>query len=146
MTGWIFISWISNDNSRNSAYFSCPKMLKSQKSHNSNYLKLAIKECTVLWAPLYIFLIFNSWFFCKIQDWRWKFPSKGILASEHDVWTVKIMQKLYIKPIKHLRKYRVFHSKSADFFSRILKSAITHFCKWNGLFQKWEINYVIKSV
>ena len=67
-------------------------------------------------------------FFCKIQDWLWKFPNKGILASEHDVWPVKIKQKLYIK---HLRKYRVCHGKSAN-------------GKWNGLFQKWELNCLIR--
>ena len=44
---------------RNSAYFPCPITLKLPKLPNSNYLKLTIKECTVLWSPfnnVYVFL------------------------------------------------------------------------------------------
>ena len=52
VTGWIFTSEIFNDNSRNSAYFPRPKTLDSNKSLNSNSLKLTLKESTVLWSTL----------------------------------------------------------------------------------------------
>ena len=54
LMGWIFVLWIFNDNPRNSAYFPRPMTQESPKSPNSNYLKLTVKESTVLCPPLYL--------------------------------------------------------------------------------------------
>ena len=44
---------IFKDNSENSAYFPRPKTLDSQKSPNSNGLKLTVKKCKELWLGPY---------------------------------------------------------------------------------------------
>ena len=54
LTGWIFISHIINCNSQNLAHFLRPMRYESQRSPNSYYLKIALKECTVFWIGVYL--------------------------------------------------------------------------------------------
>ena len=54
---WIFISELFIDISSNSAYFPRLITLELPKLPNSNYLKLTIKDSTVLWSPLYLYIV-----------------------------------------------------------------------------------------
>ena len=58
---WIFISELFIDISSNSAYFPRLITLELPKSPNSNYLKLTIKDSTVLWSPFKILPASGIW-------------------------------------------------------------------------------------
>ena len=73
MTGWIFISQIFNDNSRNLAYFLRPYTLS-----NSIYIKFKFNFSKVSWKPLYMWLFLWN-FFKMAQTWpKVQFSSFGL--------------------------------------------------------------------
>ena len=69
-----------------------------------------------------------------------------IKQTAHSAQKIRNLQDIAISSTgqKILLKNVNKQLKSADIFSKISKSGKTHYCKWNGPFQKLEINCIIK--